>query len=63
MRSMRSIVEREVTEQPQNDLASFRARISEVMADMDKEVVIPPVRSSGLRLWLFWRPVGISFNK
>jgi hypothetical protein len=42
---MRSIVEREVTEQPQNDLAS--------MADMDKEVVIPPVRSSGLRLWLF----------
>jgi hypothetical protein len=48
MRSMRSIVEREVTEQPQNDLASL-----EVMADMDKEVVIPPVRSSGLRLWMF----------
>jgi hypothetical protein len=48
MRSMRSIVEREVTEQPQNDLASL-----EVMADMDKEVVIHPVRSSGLRLWMF----------
>jgi hypothetical protein len=35
-----SIFEREVSKQPHNILASLRAKILEVMADMDREVVI-----------------------
>jgi hypothetical protein len=41
---MWSIVEREVNEDPHNTLASFRAKISEVMAKMDREVVIQPCK-------------------
>jgi hypothetical protein len=37
---MWSVFEREVNKQPQNTLASLRAQILEVMADMDREVVI-----------------------
>jgi hypothetical protein len=37
---MWSEVEREVNKQPPNTRASLRARISEVMTDMDMEVVI-----------------------
>jgi hypothetical protein len=38
---MWSEVEREVNKHPQNTLASLRSKISEVMADMDREVIIP----------------------
>ncbi len=38
--SMRSVFERKVSKQPHNTLASLRATILEVMADMDREVVI-----------------------
>jgi hypothetical protein len=37
---MWSIFEREVNKQPHTTLASLRAKISEVMATMDREVVI-----------------------
>ena len=37
---MWSEVEREVNKQPYNTLASLRAKILEVMADMDREVFI-----------------------
>jgi hypothetical protein len=37
---MWSEVEREVNKQPYNTLASLRAKISEIMAYMDREVVI-----------------------
>jgi hypothetical protein len=37
---MWSAVEREVNKQPHNTLASLRAKISEVMAYKDREVVI-----------------------
>ncbi len=39
---MWSEVEREVNNHPQNTLASLRSKISEVMSDMDREVIIPP---------------------
>jgi hypothetical protein len=51
---MWSEFEREISEHPHNTLASLRAKISEVMAEMDREVVICPL--------LLWRPVGISLN-
>jgi hypothetical protein len=41
---MWSEVEREVNKQPNNTLASLRAKISEVMADMGREVVIHPCK-------------------
>jgi hypothetical protein len=37
---MWSVFEREANKQPHNTLASFRAKILEVMADMDREVFI-----------------------
>ncbi len=39
-----SEVEREVNKYPNNILASLRAKISEVMADMSREVVIHPCK-------------------
>jgi hypothetical protein len=44
---MWSEVEREVNKHPHNTLASLRSKISEVMADMDMEVIIPPYK----KLW------------
>ena len=41
---MWSEVAREVSKHPHNSLASLRAQISEVMADMDREVIIPPYK-------------------
>jgi hypothetical protein len=41
---MWSVAERKVNEQPHNTLASLRAKISEVMAAMDKEVVTCPCK-------------------
>ncbi len=41
---MWSEVGREVNKHPQNTLASLRSKISEVMADMDREVIIPPFK-------------------
>jgi hypothetical protein len=51
---MWSIVEREVSKQPYNILAFLGATISKIMADIDREVVIQPLkkRSSGLGLRL-----------
>jgi hypothetical protein len=37
---MWSEVEREVNKQPHNTLTSLRAKISEVMTEMDREVVL-----------------------
>jgi hypothetical protein len=39
---MWSEFETEVSKHPHNTLDSFRAKISEVMADMDREVIICP---------------------
>jgi hypothetical protein len=41
---MWSEVEREVSKHPHKILASLRSKISEVMADMDREVIIPPYK-------------------
>jgi hypothetical protein len=51
--------EREVNKQPHNTQASLKAKISEVMTNMDREFVILTARGSGLRLRLLWRPVEI----
>jgi hypothetical protein len=40
-------------------MASLRAKILEVMANMDKELSFIPTRSFVLVLRLLWRPVGI----
>jgi len=37
---MWSVSEREVNKRPHNTVASLKAKISEVMADMDRKVVI-----------------------
>ncbi len=47
---MWSEFEREVNKHPQNTLASISAKISEVKADMDREVVICP--SKKFRSWI-----------
>jgi hypothetical protein len=44
---MWSEVEREVNKQPHNKLASLKAKISEVMTNIDREVVILPCQ----RFW------------
>ncbi len=41
---MWSIAERKVNRQPYNTLASLRPKISEVMDDMDREVIICPCK-------------------
>jgi hypothetical protein len=41
---MWSEFEREVSKHPHNTLDSLRAKISEVMADMDRELVICPCK-------------------
>ena len=41
---MWSEVGKEVNKHPHNTLASLRAKISEVMADMDREVIIHPCK-------------------
>jgi hypothetical protein len=48
---MWSIVEREVNKQCHKTLASLRAKISEVMADRGREVVIRPCKK-------FWSRIG-----
>jgi hypothetical protein len=47
---MWSEFETEVSKQPHNTLDSFRAKISEVMADMDREVVICPCKKFRSRI-------------
>jgi hypothetical protein len=47
---MWSKVEREVNKHPHNSLASLRSKISEVMADMDREVIIPPYKKFWSRI-------------
>jgi hypothetical protein len=42
---MWSEVEREVNKQPQNTLTSLRAKISEIMTQMDREVVLHPYKT------------------
>jgi hypothetical protein len=42
--------EREVSKQPQSTLASLRDKILEVMADMDREVVICPYKKFWSRI-------------
>jgi hypothetical protein len=47
---MWSVVAREVSKHPQNSLGSLRAQISEVMADMNREVVIHPSKKFWSRI-------------
>jgi hypothetical protein len=42
---MWSDVEREVTKLPHNTLTSLRAKISAVMTEMDREVIIHPYKT------------------
>jgi hypothetical protein len=42
---MWSEVEREVNKQPHNTLTSLRAKISEIMTEMEREVVIHPYKT------------------
>jgi hypothetical protein len=47
---MWSEFEREVNKQPHNTLAFLRAKILEEMADMDREVIIPPYQKFWSRI-------------
>ncbi len=42
---MWSEVEREVSKHPNNTLTSLRAKISEIMTEMDRKVVIHPYKT------------------
>jgi hypothetical protein len=53
---MWSEVEIEVNKQPHNTLASLRAKISEVMAYKDREVVIQACKRLKPRVEAVWRP-------
>jgi hypothetical protein len=48
---MRSVFVREVNKQPHNTLASLRAKISEVMAVLDRDVVICPYNRQTRQSW------------
>jgi hypothetical protein len=60
---MWSKVEREFNKCPHITLASLKVMTSDVMTDLDREVIIHASRSSGLRLRLSWRPLGFSLDK
>jgi hypothetical protein len=60
---MWSEVEREVKKQPHNTLASLKAMISYVMANLTGRSSFMYARSSGLGLRLIWRPLRFSSNK
>jgi hypothetical protein len=47
---MWSVVDREANKQPHNNLTSLKAKISEVMADKDKEVAIHPCKKFRSRI-------------
>ena len=47
---MWSAVDREVNKQPHNTLASLRDKISEVMANIDREFVIPACKKFHFRI-------------
>ena len=47
---MWSVVAREVSKCPHNSLAALRAHISEVLADMDREVIICPCKKFRSRI-------------
>jgi hypothetical protein len=57
---MWSEVEREVNKQPHNTLASLKAMISDVMANLDREVVSHVCKKFRLGLRLIWRSLGFS---
>ncbi len=57
------VVEREVNQCPHITLASLRAMTSDVMPDLDREVIIHACKKFGLGLWLLWRPLRFSINK
>ncbi len=56
------VVEREVTKFPHITLASLKVMTSDLMTNLDREVIIH-ASSSGLGLRLLWRPLGFSLNK
>jgi hypothetical protein len=60
---MWSKVEREVSKHPHNTLTSLKAKISEIMTEIDREAVILLCQRFWFRLRLLWRPEGISFSK
>jgi hypothetical protein len=47
---MWSVVGREVSKHPHNTLDSLRSKISEVMADMDRKVVVCPSKKLRSRI-------------
>jgi hypothetical protein len=55
---MWSEFEKEVSRHPHNTLDSLRAKISEIMADMDREVVICPSKKFRSRIGQFVKDSG-----
>jgi hypothetical protein len=60
--TMWSVFEREVKKQPHSTLASLRAKILEVMADLDREVDICSYKKFWSRMRLLLVLEGISLN-
>jgi hypothetical protein len=60
---MWSLVVREVSKHPLNTLDSLRSKVSEVMADMDRKVVICPCKELRSRIEAIVGAVGISLIK
>ncbi len=57
------VVEREVNKWPHITLACLKVMTSDVMTDLDREVIIHACQSLGLGLSLLWRQLGFSSNK
>jgi hypothetical protein len=60
---MWSEVEREVNKQLHNKLASLKAMILDVMANLDREVVIHVCKKFQSWIEVIWRPLGFSSNE
>jgi hypothetical protein len=57
------VVEIEVNKCPHITKVSLKAMISNVMTNLEREVIIHACKKSGLGLRLLWRPLGFSSNK
>jgi hypothetical protein len=60
---MWSEVEREVNKHSHNTLTSLRVKISEVMTEMDREIVIHPLETFLSRIEAIVEASGISLSK
>jgi hypothetical protein len=60
---MRCVFERKVNKCPHITLALLKVMTSDIITDLDREVIIHACKNSVLELSLLWRQLGSSSNK